>query len=247
MKIIKNNYKFIFGIFTGLILASTFVYAATYIAASNQVSYNNADSGLTSTDVQGALDELYTMYNVNGSCPAGYTQYPLTGSDGFKCIKPMAFDTSSAVMDNISSTYVTSSTGVNFGAISSDTNGKGLYLMSGTENNAYPIYYYRGAVTNNNVLFANFCWKIVRTTETGGIKLVYNGAPANGKCTNTTGNATFVTSVKYNNACGDIKYVGYTYDNNGTETDSTVKAAVDNWYAENMTAYTSYLEDSVFL
>ena len=50
---------------------------------------------------------------------------------------------------------------VDFGNKSSDSNGKGLYILPGTENDTYPIYYYRGAVDNNNVLFANFCWKIV--------------------------------------------------------------------------------------
>ena len=37
-----------------------------------------------------------------------------------------------------------------------------------------PVYYYRGNV-DNHVLFANMCWRIVRTTETGGVKLIYNG------------------------------------------------------------------------
>ena len=41
------------------------------------------------------------------------------------------------------------------------------------------IYYFRGDVKNNNVLFANMCWKAVRTTSTGGTKLVYAGIPFN--------------------------------------------------------------------
>ena len=40
---------------------------------------------------------------------------------------------------------------------------------------AKSVYYYKGNVQNNNVLFGGFCWKIVRTTETGGVKIVYNG------------------------------------------------------------------------
>ena len=55
-----------------------------------------------------------------------------------------------------------------------NNNGNGLFVFEGTESDEHPIYYYRGAVTNNNVLFANICWKIVRTTETGGTKLIYN-------------------------------------------------------------------------
>ena len=33
-----------------------------------------------------------------------------------------------------------------------------------------------------NVFFAGFCWQMWRTTDTGGVKLVYNGLPVNGKC-----------------------------------------------------------------
>ena len=85
-----------------------------------------------------------------------------------------------AVMDNINSDYVDNTTpGINFGAISSDTNGKGVYMRAGTENNAYPIMYYRGAVEDNNVMFAGQCWKAVRTTDTGGVKLIYNGETGN--------------------------------------------------------------------
>ena len=99
-----------------------------------------------------------------------------------------------AVLDNITSTYVTSSTGIDFTTVSSDNNGKGIYILNSAVNDENPIYYFRGAVDNNNVRFANFCWKIVRTTKTSGIKLIYNGAPnSDGSCTNTTG----TTSTKY--------------------------------------------------
>ena len=82
-----------------------------------------------------------------------------------------------SVPDNVSSDFVTNTTGINFTQISSDTNGKGIYQMASTAQDDRPIYYYRGAVDNNNVKFANFCWKIVRTTGTGGVKLIYNGPP----------------------------------------------------------------------
>ena len=87
------------------------------------------------------------------------------------------FDTTKnrGILDNEQSTFVSASTGIDFGAISSDTNGKGVYERAGTENDSYPILYYRGAVDNNNVILANKCWKAVRTTETGGVKLIYSG------------------------------------------------------------------------
>ena len=87
-----------------------------------------------------------------------------------------------AVLDNIQSSFVSSSSGIDFSKPSGDTdndnvidNGKGLYKMASTKNNDYPIVYYRGDVDDNNVVFANKCWKMVRTTDTGGVKLLYNG------------------------------------------------------------------------
>ena len=66
---------------------------------------------------------------------------------------------------------------IDFSQLSSDTNGKGVYRFPGTENDTYPVYYYRGDIDNNHVKFANFCWKIVRTTDTGGVKMIYDGVP----------------------------------------------------------------------
>ena len=108
-----------------------------------------------------------------------------------------------------------SDTSINFGAISSASNGRGLYVMNSTAEDTYPIYYYRGAVTNNNAKFAGFCWRIVRTTETGGTKLIYNGIPnGSGECTNTTGNATqLATTSKFNTNYASPAYVGYMYGN----------------------------------
>ena len=68
---------------------------------------------------------------------------------------------------------------IDFSQVSSDTNGKGVYRFPGTENDTYPVYYYRGDIDNNHVKFANFCWKIVRTTDTGGVKMIYDGTPKN--------------------------------------------------------------------
>lgn len=80
-----------------------------------------------------------------------------------------------SVLDNKSSEFVSSSSGIYFDTGASNTNGKGIYERANTSSNLHPIYYYRGAIEDNNVLFANKCWKAVRTTDTGGVKLLYNG------------------------------------------------------------------------
>lgn len=82
-----------------------------------------------------------------------------------------------AYLDDRPSPYV--ETKISTLSASSDTNGKGLYLLSSTKNDENPIYYFRGDVSNNNVLFANKCWKMVRTTDTGGTKMIYNGEVKN--------------------------------------------------------------------
>ena len=39
----------------------------------------------------------------------------------------------------------------------------------------------------NNVIFADHCWQMIRTTDTGGVKMVYNGEPENNQCLDTRG------------------------------------------------------------
>ena len=110
-------------------------------------------------------------------------------------------------------------TEVNFSQTSVQNGTNGLYLFQPTAADTHPVYYYRGNVTNNNVLFAGFCWKIVRTTSTGGIKLVYNGIPTDGQCTNTTGTATQSAQKKaFNSSYNSPADVGYMYGTRYTVT-----------------------------
>lgn len=116
---------------------------------------------------------------------------------------------SNAVRDDIQSEFVTSETGIDYTYQSSDTNGKGLYKYREQTSEDYPIYYYRGEVYDNNVIFANYCWKIVRTTETGGIKLIYNGTPSNGVCNNAN-NDDVLPKIRYID--GDEYKIAIDYD-----------------------------------
>ena len=87
----------------------------------------------------------------------------------------------------------------------------GLYTGEGADTYANPVYYYKGNVQNNNVLFAGFCWKIVRTTETGGVKIVYNGVQKDGSCNNTGTDSQIGTSA-FNSSYNSPAYVGYMYN-----------------------------------
>ena len=45
-------------------------------------------------------------------------------------------------------------------------------LLASTDDDYGTTYYFRGAVKNNYVQFANKCWRIVRITGDGSVKLV---------------------------------------------------------------------------
>ncbi|MBR6133990.1 VWA domain-containing protein [Candidatus Saccharibacteria bacterium] len=104
--------------------------------------------------------------------------------------------------------------GINFATAPSATNGDGVNTVASTVGDEYPVYYFRGAVSDNNVRFADFCWKVVRTTSTGGVKLIYNGLPnASNGCTNTTSSTYGVTDIGLSAFAGTSydspAYVGY--------------------------------------
>ena len=127
---------------------------------------------------------------------------------------------------------VDTTTTINFANISSSSNGEGVYVLPGTTNDLYPIYYYRGAVNNNNVIFGGFCWQMVRTTDTGGIKMIYNGvATSNGTtCENSNhvdriiGESIFNPARNTGDAGVALSDVGYMYNKvyNGYYDNSTV-------------------------
>ena len=74
-------------------------------------------------------------------------------------------------------------------------------------------YYFKGEEPNNNIIFGGFCWQIVRTTTTKGVKVLYNGPAVDGKC-NTVGEDKTIGEVKFNEERDDITYVGYMYNRN---------------------------------
>ena len=59
----KERVVLVIGIITILISSIISVYAANYIYNSNEVEYDNTNKNITSTNVQGAIDELYVDAN----------------------------------------------------------------------------------------------------------------------------------------------------------------------------------------
>ena len=273
--------------------------------------------------------------------------------------------------------HADTTTQIDFSQTSEASGTNGIYMTKDTDS-GIPVYYYRGNVDNNYVLFANNCWRIIRTTETGGVKLILddpnscnrdiNPSPMSYKpstnsdtvikplntikklkssssstilgtiddssfnenydspayvgymygavytpefiddMTTQTGPIVFGNDITYNtstktytlkdtytltnpsnwsselstiaskyhytcftssNSCTNVNYIdgmqgnSLSYfalsngknhldilkemlDNSTNENSSTIKIAIDNWYADNMVDYTSYLEDTVF-
>ncbi len=135
-------------------------------------------------------------------------------------------------------------------------NGQGVYTRNGTENDKFPIYYYRGTqVLSNNLVFGGFCWKIMRTTATGGIRMIYNGVVNNdnscgtaaGNTTERTNTQTYIQNAQYNGQGDGHKYVGYMYETNEeNDTDSNLKIKLDTWYSSNLISEDSKIEDSIY-
>lgn len=169
--------------------------------------------------------EINAKINIKKDCTGITNLY-----DRMKCM---------SVPDNVKSEFVRSSTGVDFSNASNDTNGKGIYQAVKLEGENTPIYYYRGDVKDNNVIFANKCWKIVRTTETKGVKLIYNGEikPENSisSCDNMGNDSTIGTGSF--NPFSSLAYNGYMYGDvyvnkhmNTSIADLSGNNSNSNWY-----------------
>ena len=90
-------------------------------------------------------------------------------------------------------------------------------------------------------------WRIIRTNLDGSIKLLYAGTSPD----TTSG---YIGKSAFNTTYNDPMYVGYKYGTSGSlennrlnTNDSTMKTYIDNWYKNNLTAYTKYLSnDAVY-
>lgn len=95
------------------------------------------------------------------------------------------------------------------------------------------IYYYRGDgnLAKNYVEFAGYCWRIVRTTDTGGVKILYDGRLGNhGSCGTgalmASQMGTSNDTVAFNNFSGALSSSGYMM-NGTTTTTYNVKSRYD--------------------
>ena len=121
-------------------------------------------------------------------------------------------------------------------------------------------YYFRGNVRNNFVSFAGMCWRIVRITGDGSIKMtLYDNASE--KCTHSGGLLAFArydgTNYKtaFNDKYDDNAYIGFMYGTPGSssyaETHANINKSrilqnLETWYKDKLTSYTDKLADTIW-
>ena len=139
-------------------------------------------------------------------------------------------------------------------------------LLASAEDNNGTSYYFRGAVTNNYVEFANKCWRIVRVGGDGSVKLILhndNKAGVANPCdaANNSASAAFARysgttyTSKFNEKYDDNAYVGFKYGTVGASTydathantnKSTILTNLEAWYTNNLKTYESVIDDTVW-
>lgn len=112
---------------------------------------------------------------------------------------------------------------------------RGLYYIDNVDENndamSNRIYLFRGDVYNNYVIYQDNCYRILRTTENGDIKLIYSSASNNGTCpTKYTSNPL----LKVDDTTTTV------YEN------SKAKTSLDNWYLETFGVGNDKVTDAIY-
>ena len=137
-------------------------------------------------------------------------------------------------------------------------------LLASAEDDYGTSYYFRGAVTNNYVEFANKCWRIVRVGGDGSVKLILhndNKAGAANPCdsANNSASAAFARysgetyKSVFNTNSNDNAYVGFKYGTTGASdyasthantNKSTILTNLETWYTNNLKDYADKIADA---
>ena len=139
-------------------------------------------------------------------------------------------------------------------------------LLASTEDDYGTSYYFRGAVKNNYVEFANKCWRIVRVGGDGSVKLILHndnptGAANPCDAANNSASAAFARyngttyTSAFNSSYNDNAYVGFKYGTPGSGTyqathantnNSTILTNLETWYTNNLKTYAAAIADTVW-
>ena len=227
-----------------------FTYGTGYTA--NGSKFNLTGTAVTADTYANSYSSLVGKYFVSSSA----------SSNGSSTAGTMKTTT------NLSSVYyVVSATSSSF-TYKQITSNKNITeaLLASTEDDYGTSYYFRGAVKNNYVEFANKCWRIVRINGDGSVKLVLhndNTSKAADPCSSAN-NSTDAAFARYsettyasafNTNYNDNAYVGFMYGTAGASdyasahantNKSTILNNLESWYKNNLESYESKLADTIW-
>ena len=139
-------------------------------------------------------------------------------------------------------------------------------LLASAEDDNGTSYYFRGAVKNNYVEFANKCWRIVRVGGDDSVKLILhndNTKKVANPC-DAANNSTSAAFARYsgttytsafNSSHNDNAYVGFKYGTAGASdyatthantNNSTILTNLETWYNNNLKTYADAIADTVW-
>ena len=123
-------------------------------------------------------------------------------------------------------------------------------------------YYFRGSVENNYVLFADMCWRIVRITGNGAIKLtLYNYNKGENSCSGEGDTYAFARYdgeayvTQFNASSIYNAYIGFMYgtpnaasyaEEHANINKSTILTNLETWYLNNLADYEEQLADTIW-
>lgn len=179
-------------------------------------------------------DDIHSFTNKNIT-KGGYDKLRCVFDEN-KSLKNVILVNNKAYPDNKKSATVESETGIDFSKPASATNGIGLFYNYNSDDinsdgKVDKTYYFRGLVYNNNVLFANLCWKVVKIAEDEAVKLIYNGIPYYGQCHG------------HDTSIGDSYYESTNYD---SEQGSAIQGILDDWYKKTLLQFGEYIQDTSY-
>ena len=227
-----------------------FTYGTGYTA--NGSKFNLTGTAVTADTYANSYSSLVGKYFVSSSA----------SSNGSSTAGTMKTTT------NLSSVYYivsATSSSYTYKVISSNKNTTEALLAS-TEDDYGTSYYFRGAVKNNYVQFANKCWRIVRVNGDGSIKLVLhndNTSSSSSPCA-ASNNSTSAAFARYsdttyastfNSSHNDNAYIGFMYGATGASdyasthantNKSTILTKLETWYKNNLASYADKLADTIW-
>ena len=227
-----------------------FTYGTGYTA--NGTKFNLTGAAVTSDTYANSYSSLVGKYFVSSSA----------SSNGSSTAGTMKTTT------NLSSVYYVvsaTSSSYTYKQITSNKNTTEALLAS-TEDDYGTSYYFRGAVKNNYVQFANKCWRIVRVNGDGSIKLVLhndNTSSSSSPCA-ASNNSTTAAFARYsgssytstfNDNYNDNAYIGFMYGATGASdyasthantNKSTILTNLETWYTNNLASYADKLADTIW-